>query len=902
VIAKLARRFTAKVPGRFPFRAVLLVPFVLQVCGITSLVGYLSFRNGQVAVHDLAQQLQQETTRRIEQDVRSFLEPPHQVNQSNAMALRSGYISASQPAKLEQHFWQQLQVFPSITGNGIANVEKELIVAERLHHGQLTLRVSGKATRYNLVTYASGKQGERGQALDIGTDYDPNRRHWFKAPIAARKPIWSEVYPHINGHGLFIAAAQPYYSTTGALEWVIHSTLNLSHISNFLQNQKVGKAGQSFILERSGNLIATSTGEVPFRFTSRQPGQREESRALRLPILQSQNPITQATGQYLLAQFTHLSQIQAPQRLTAVFDRQRYWLHVTPLRDERGLDWLIVVVVPETAFMAVINANTQRNIILCLVSLLTSLLVGVAIVHWITAPIQRLNAVAGQLAEGNLDARITLERQDELGKLAQAFNRMAEQLQQSFLQQRLLNQALSDSQRSLSQILEALPIGVAVVNTRGQCDLLNETGRELLGMSIIPDLQLEQVAATYGLYRAGTNQLYPLRQMPLIRALAGKAMYADDLEIRQNGRTIFLEMRATPIVDRTGEIVCAIATFQNITQRKLAETALRQSEARFRNLTKNVPGVIYQFVLRPDGSSAFTYISPRFQDIYEIEAAAVVRDSQVLWQLIASEDAVAMQRSIAESAQTLSPWKAEYRITTPSGKTKWLQGFSRPELQPDGEIVWDGFVFEISDRKHAEQVVADYNLTLEAEVAERTEALQHANAELERLATRDGLTQVANRRYFDTYLAQEWRRALRESQLLSLILCDADYFKRYNDFYGHQGGDDCLRRIAHALTTVVRRPADLVARYGGEEFVVVLPNTDVDGAVIVAEAIQTAIAALRIPHARSPISTWITLSLGLSCLQPSQEHAPETLVAMADQALYQAKNQGRNRYRIAERA
>jgi len=175
------------------------------------------------------------------------------------------------------------------------------------------------------------------------------------------------------------------------------------------------------------------------------------------------------------------------------------------------------------------------------------------------------------------------------------------------------------------------------------------------------------------------------------------------------------------------------------------------------------------------------------------------------------------------------------------------------------------------------------------------EKLRQINLELERLATLDGLTQVANRRQFDAYLDQEWRRLAREKNPLALILCDVDYFKAYNDYYGHQAGDDCLRQVAQAIDQAIRRPADLAARYGGEEFAVILPNTTASGAMTVAESIRAAIAGLRIHHAHSQISGWLTISMGVSSYPPTPETSLETLIAIADAALYAAKDQGRDR-------
>ncbi|MBD1894572.1 diguanylate cyclase [Coleofasciculus sp. FACHB-129] len=173
--------------------------------------------------------------------------------------------------------------------------------------------------------------------------------------------------------------------------------------------------------------------------------------------------------------------------------------------------------------------------------------------------------------------------------------------------------------------------------------------------------------------------------------------------------------------------------------------------------------------------------------------------------------------------------------------------------------------------------------------------LEEANRELQCIASLDGLTQVANRRRFDEYLAQEWRRLGREQASISLIFCDIDCFKIYNDTYGHQAGDSCLRQVAGAIRLMLKRSTDLVARYGGEEFALILPNTPSAGANYIAESIRSMVKSLEIVHVHSPVSPYVTLSLGVASIVPSLTSSPAALIAAADEALYQAKKEGRDR-------
>jgi len=188
---------------------------------------------------------------------------------------------------------------------------------------------------------------------------------------------------------------------------------------------------------------------------------------------------------------------------------------------------------------------------------------------------------------------------------------------------------------------------------------------------------------------------------------------------------------------------------------------------------------------------------------------------------------------------------------------------------------------------------------LQKEIYERKKmelALQAANQELERLVNVDGLTGIANRRRFNEYINQEWQSGLREKQPLSLIMCDVDYFKLYNDREGHLAGDQCLTKIAEAMNQAVKRPRDLLARYGGEEFGLILPNTPKKSALQVAKELQQAVKDIKIPHPASAVSPYVSLSLGVSSVIPNRHLKFEMLIAAADDGLYEAKKQGRDRF------
>jgi diguanylate cyclase (GGDEF)-like protein len=216
-----------------------------------------------------------------------------------------------------------------------------------------------------------------------------------------------------------------------------------------------------------------------------------------------------------------------------------------------------------------------------------------------------------------------------------------------------------------------------------------------------------------------------------------------------------------------------------------------------------------------------------------------------------------------------------------------------------------------SDRaRHDLDSLVSANLKLQAqaeemdrknrELNETRRQLEQRNRDLERLSALDTLTQIANRRRFDAVLRQEWRRAVRDEAPVSLLFCDIDYFKRFNDTYGHQAGDECLVRVAQAMEETLNRPADLVARYGGEEFIALLVDTDPEGARMLAERMRARIEELQIENRTSSVGTFLTVSLGVATVIPNATLRPEDLVDLADRALYASKASGRNKISTAD--
>ncbi len=874
---------------KWPLRLLLIVPIALPLMVAVAIVGWLSWRSGQMAIADLADQLMTQVSDRTAQDLVSHTRLPPKIAAWVAKDVEMGRIQPD-PARsktLDNYFLNQSSTFPEVAAISMGTVQGHFIGSGWFdvpgEDAEQRLEIADGSIPGKSAVFAPSVTGQRGALIERRSDLYVRQLAWYQSGIAAQRPTWTPPYIPTTAPqmGLRMTALHP-LRARGTIVGVAAVDFLLRDLSQALAADRFSRSGQVFILEPNGQLVAASAGQPIYR--------RVGDRVERLTAEAHPDPVIRET----MAQLQR-GKSAAAQSLRATINGVPSYIRMTPWRDATLFDWQIVVVVPEQEFTHQIQANNRTT------WLLSSLALGVAVglSYWlarrVTRPILQLSQATREVAQGQRSQIITRQSTWELTELTESVNHMAQRLTRSLANLRTVNQELFASKQRLYQVLEALPVGVVVIDPTGKCLYLNRTGHLLLGLKRVPQVPIDQLSRAYRFYQADNETLYPAAQLPIVQALGGKAVYVDDLVVRLPHTVIPIEARAIPVADATGKVIYAIQTFQNVTVRKRAEAARQQSEHRMQKLTDNLPGVIFRYVIEPTGHDRFSYISPHAMALFEQPPEVFLRDPQQFWALMFPEDEVAIRRMLPEKNRAMAPWSLEYRVRLASGAVKWVLTQASPEPTEDGAIVWDGLSLDITERKHAETILYDYRQHLEQQVQERTIALQQANYELERLATLDSLTQIANRRRFDSYMAQEWQRLAREQQPLSLILCDIDYFKRYNDHYGHPMGDDCLQQVAQIMADVIKRPADLLARYGGEEFAVVLPQTSRWGAVQVAEALRAAIQQQQLQHRDSPIGNYVSLSVGVASLFPTLDGEPKDLLQAADQALYRAKQQGRDR-------
>jgi diguanylate cyclase (GGDEF)-like protein len=627
--------------GKLSLLRMLTAPFILQVFTLTSLVGYLSYRDGQQAIADLTNQLMADVSQRVEQKLTSYLASPQLANQMTSNAVVRGDVTFDfdrPDARRDQHLWQTMQLFPNLTWISWGSEDGSTLGIWRPKSDQpLQISTSNRSTQYYGNYYAT-QNGTRGQLLKVETPaYDPRPRPWYREAIAAKKQTWTKIYEGFTPGTIFIAASQPLYDRSGKLVGVSGTDLAMEGIQSFLRQNRASPTGEIVLIERSGLLVASSSSQERIF-------QKVGDQSQRLHVLESKTPLVQETATSILAQVGDFKTIRQRQTFELTLNHQKRFVQTLPYVRSDGLDWLIVIIVPEADVMSQIHDGTRQTVLLCLGAVGAVILLNAVLSRRITQPIKSLNQASQNITQGNFQNQVADSQIREISNLATSFNQMSQEIQQS-------RQQLEEYSRSLEQ-------------------------------------------------------------------------------------------------------------------------------------------------------------------------------------------------KVHERTQALQD--------------------------------------EVQRRANAET------------------ALQSANVELTRLAYLDGLTQIANRRLFDERLQQEWLRLKRDQRPLSIILCDVDYFKQYNDTYGHQLGDECLQKVAQAIASVPRRSTDLVARYGGEEFVILLANTNLAGALNIAQRAQVQVKLLQLPHRQSKVSQYVTASFGVASVIPDESMTPQQVVMLADQALYQAKIEGRDRVVVKE--
>ncbi|MGB3513382.1 MAG: adenylate/guanylate cyclase domain-containing protein [Microcoleaceae cyanobacterium] len=444
---KLLKQLNKNFQGKIPLRVILIIPFLLQLLIVVGLIGWLSFRNGQRAINDLANKFRREIDNRIDQRVDNYLKIPHLINQLNAYAIKENNLSIF-PVQGESLFLQQMDLFKSVRFIYCGSPQKgEFIGLTRLEENNtLQLYISNESTDFFRNRYTLDSQGNTINLVGQGSQkYDSRNRPWYQAGVKAGKATWSEIYLGFSNKISMITASLPIYDQQNNLKAVCGVDIYLSkELSQFLKTIEIGEVGEAFILDTKGILLASSMEKEASEETDELGIQK---------AVNSNTKLIKSAAEYLTEQYRDLSKIDTTKQLDFMLNGKRIFMQVSPYADDYGLNWLTVVVIPESEFMEKINANTNSTIKLSFLALGIAVALGLLIVRWITKPIKKLSAAACEISHGKLNQNVPIQGVKELVILAKSFNQMTQQLEESFNHLETKNQELQHLDRLKDEFL-----------------------------------------------------------------------------------------------------------------------------------------------------------------------------------------------------------------------------------------------------------------------------------------------------------------------------------------------------------------------------------------------------------------------------------------------------------------
>ncbi len=556
---------------KISLQTLLIVPFVLQIFTAVGLTGYLSFRNGQKAINELANRLSSEVSDRIDQHLDTYLATPQQINQINADAIKLGQLNLQNFPKVGHFFWKQMQVF-NVGYIFYSSAQGEYAGSGYfLDPGKVSIDELSANTKGKTHSYKTDRQGNRTN-LDYVYDYEPRNDLVYKQASGSGKPIWSKItnwagFPQI----LSIASGYPIYKNK-SLQGVLVVDIRLAQISEFLRKLAVSSSGKIFIVERDGMLVASSSQEQPFKIINKK--------AERINAINSSDILIQSTATYLQQTFRSFREIKQNQNLQFTQKGNRQFVRTVPWQDEFGLDWLVVVVVPESDFTEQINANTRTTVLLCAGALLLAVYLGFWTSGHIVQSIFTIVTASEAIAAGKLDQKVPDSNVQELGILAGSFNCMAEQLRESFaalentneeLEIRVkertkeLSQALYNLQTTQSQLVQTEKMSSLGQMVAGIAHEINNPVSFIHGNIICTKEYIQELLAIINLY----EKYYPHPTDEIQQSLKNCDMdfLKEDLEKMLNSM-----QEGT---NRIKDIVLNLRNFSRLDESQLKEVDLR---------------------------------------------------------------------------------------------------------------------------------------------------------------------------------------------------------------------------------------------------------------------------------------------------------------------------------------
>ncbi len=501
-------------------------------------------------MNDIVTQLFFEIDGRIRQHLDDYLGTPFTINQINLNAMRQGQINASDTEQMAQYFWQQGQVFKGFGSMGFSRDTGELAAANEPERYIVVTSLSPNGTV--LRRYAVGDDGRPiDNILREVQNFSVHSREWYQTAVKAKKPVWTDINPALTGRRLDVTAVTPYYDQEDRLQGVFYFDISLARINQFLRDINISRSGQIFIIEPNGFIVASSTSEQPYLIKGNE--------IERLRASSSSEQLIAFAARHVEEQFPDLGKISGSRQSMFDIRGERYFLQITPYHDARGLDWYVVLSVPESDFMSQISTNYRNTLFLILASILISIIAATLVARRVTGPLSSFSQSAKAIAQGDWDQKLDIKRGDEVGDMADAFNTMAVRLRENLA-------SLRESEERFRTLVEQAPEAILVRDAdTGLFVDANRNAEKLFGCS------REEIR------KSGPERFYPPSQpdnRPVsesmreytARALAGETVTFERIVQNTAGRKIICQVWLTRLPSRDRRLIRG--SFIDITEHK----------------------------------------------------------------------------------------------------------------------------------------------------------------------------------------------------------------------------------------------------------------------------------------------------------------------------------------------
>jgi PAS domain S-box-containing protein len=691
---------------RIPLSLLITVPFLLNTFGIVGLIGWLSFRNGHHAILLLANQFHRKVTEQVQDRLHSYLELPYTLNQLNANSIELEQIEPNDEIRFQAHFWKQLQNFSRISNIYFATTSGKYWGVRRIKD-----RFAIENTN---STFMTDNYGRPQTLLMAKNSFNLTERPWYQTVVQTRQSIWTEVYTDSMTEEPAITSIRPVYQENGELQGVLGISMLLGDINQFLQNTKVSNHGQTFIVEPSGKLVATSNSDVEIS--------AQGSKSERILATQSQDKLTRTVAEWLKSQ--PISNNNEIQQSVINFEGEPYFLQVGELNNDSGLsglNWRIVVAVPASDFMLQIKENSMSTAMLCLIALGLNAILGIIAARRISRPITQLSQASQSIANGNLDQKVEYSCAiEELAILANSFNQMSRQmkrshtrleeysqllvqkvdertyaLQQEILEHEFTEAALRESEEKFAKAFRSSPDGMALLSndTYKHIDVNNKWS-EITGYS-----REEAIGAAPSDLNLWVD-LNERDRMLEILGVEGRVFNYEANFVTKEGKK-FTGLISSETIEFGGNVF-AIYAVKDISDRKIIEENIKESEKKYRDLVESANCII----LRWDTQGRICFLNDyglRFFG-YQLEdiIGSYILDTFVSSKDVSGED---LRNMIAEICCTPEKYQLnENENICKDGRRVWVTWSNKPIYDDQGKLIEILSVgTDITDRKQAEK-------------------------------------------------------------------------------------------------------------------------------------------------------------------------------------------------------